>query len=675
MAFLGLIGLLQRIQFRTRDLFSDVEELDPMLRAEACRLVYCPSPTTSTKDYIEIARELAGTLAGKPQVLLDFKDLRRPLRDTTISEGKCSRSIDLAEAELETIDESLVMSDLYNHNQSYRDNRGAEHPLLKEATNSQEEISKKDLSDFLVARNKKLNLLDLVNKLVARDINGKLINRGKGMRKALYAFLNDLKNHQPLLYQTCFEQATKLNQTSPLKKSPKALICVSMHHDEQIEKFLEACLKQYVDHDEYPVYIFVNGQDQEKINHVIKRIHDFQTNHNSLPNLRILSQQLSEWRNGFKAICVNTALMDYALSGNLKTSDADVPLIFHDADIVDMPADLWTSHAQLINYGAVMSSGKWKDDFSKIGEQNINYHLLAAIHNTDIRLFYRDMMINKGSVSTPHPYDPNLNRNSFWMCGANSATSAIMYSLIGGISVLADSEEKSLWYPIEELLAEFFINDLKRENPVPIEELSLWLRGIERYEAHEFKARYLHEYLARNYYAWNDRSVTTDGGAILRSVANGVPVIDCMCLHGSSLKGDLSKDDFNDPNCVNVSRLSQELKSALNETVKTILHWNHFDWKNNNRLKSSACAEDLLQILRKIFLTPMQNEMKKINKQPSVTWSTGVMPNLDLRIQREHGSGNRIISFFINGEFETGWDMDKLLSQLRQKNLSSLFIS
>jgi hypothetical protein len=223
-------------------------------------------------------------------------------------------------------------------------------------------------------------------------------------------------------------------------------------------------------------------------------------------------------------------------------SDSDIPIVFHDADMVQMPKGLWDKYKNKIDEGTALIKGFWQDDLNQ--PKNPNHKILAGIYNIFVEQFAHrldDSQFKKNIFE----YAPGT-----IFAGANYAISTMLYCKAQGIKTAFDHDEIGLTYPAIRLLGKL------------VEQID------NRANCHELK-RLLKTGLIE---IDESSNVKLDGGVVMRSINAEVPVINCMSLHStnSSASKEFARSDFTKENLVNVHRIERELVTALEYVMSNI---------------------------------------------------------------------------------------------------------
>lgn len=178
-----------------------------------------------------------------------------------------------------------------------------------------------------------------------QDMTLSLKPRTKGFKHALRLYFNNLKNHEPENYDFCLQAAQNISQQKKVNGEVQAFINTAVYQDEtNLTHYLEELSAQDFDKSKCPIYLFINGDNQEKILERVKDVEKFMTLQSEVKSLlgeqfkkedeldiKVVATQLDHYRHGLKTIPLNVALMDIALGDRL--ADKDIAAIYLDADI------------------------------------------------------------------------------------------------------------------------------------------------------------------------------------------------------------------------------------------------------------------------------------------------------------------------------------------------------
>jgi len=361
--------------------------------------------------------------------------------------------------------------------------------------------------------------------------------RKKGFKFSTLLYLSILKHYQPYLYSICFNIA---QQFSNKEEYVTALNIVSVHEDEKAfaSQFLVEFNKQQVEHKAaFPLIVFLNGQDENKLYLRTQEIAQFikqQTDESSYPIFAFVAQ-INQWRMGLKLIPVVVALMRQLRM--YPARDEDFAINFFDADILAIKnQNNLQKKADVIANGSIFTCGFYQDDEPLLAQQNINYWLVSQIHRHMLTLIINRKRLQEHKIPVTELESAPLR---FRTSAANAAFSAIFYQLMGGLKAFSQNE----------------ILDLSKV-------MSTGCR-------HVFHCNSVLEAKKKNLF-WTpenreDNLVIGDGGAVIRSMELGVPIIEQYNVLALSkrLVYALTPIDHHKPNQLNVQRIRQEVEFIL----------------------------------------------------------------------------------------------------------------
>ncbi len=373
----------------------------------------------------------------------------------------------------------------------------------------------------------------------------KLAERKSGLRKALLNHLTIMKNHEPEMYDFCLDVARKLNAQRSIKDRPEVIIPICVHQDEigYCRELLNSLMLQRgVNLKNIHIYFFVNGNDQEKIRNVATQLtYDAAKMCNltpgDFPRISVIAAPINVWRFGLKSIPLNIAMMQLMLSEVLNKSDADIPVIFLDADLLHVPPILVKERIDAIKKGCLITGGGFGfPSLSKEASSHINFELLKHI-----KLILGKMDLNavdlKRLGAKPKKVESSL-VDEFNMPGANSCASLMALAYSGAIKPYSFCEEDEWQKPIIDLFTNVFkIKDIKKA----------FKHGL---------------------FSDSDEDVMTDGGEYLRILKQGLSVENLYLSHEGG-EGNYTKVDFANKK-LNVKRLQEDIDSCIDQKIEEL---------------------------------------------------------------------------------------------------------
>lgn len=392
------------------------------------------------------------------------------------------------------------------------------------------------------------------------DPNWRLAERKSGLKKALRYHLALMKNYEPEMYNFCYQTAKEINTATPLLERPEAILPIAVHQDEPKPCLnLISSLMQQKDIDLRKVQIcfFVNGDDSGKVAKTMAEIRNFiasiklylpddlKSAKLTMPMISVVAAPINSWRFGLKAIPLNIAIMQLMLSGLLEQSDADLPVIFLDADLQNIDCDLIKTRINSIHNGYLIAGGSFRPIInSKENSLHINLELAKMLYD-----IFGDV-VNVEKYIWPK-FFTNYNRP-----GSNSAASLMALAYTGSVKPYSFWEEFEWQEPIINLFSHAF-----RGNKFTNFKNPGYLFGINR-----ATDRYKHHLLDPSVKA----NVYTDGGKLRRALEQGQN-LDNKNIFGSH-DGEIGtkiRIDFENKK-LNIARLKEDIDYFVDLMINLI---------------------------------------------------------------------------------------------------------
>lgn len=385
-----------------------------------------------------------------------------------------------------------------------------------------------------------------------------------GFRQSAQLYFSQLKTHQPYLYWLCFHIASTFVQSTHIsheqchtgEPTPETFtargvstVCAWQDETRLVSGFLKAYQQQQVNNpSQFPVLIFINGQDQAKLAARMAEIQAFltaQPKHTCLPVLAF-SAQLNGWRMGLKCLPVIVGLMhQYLLYPN---RDDDFAMNIFDADILKIT----DSHnlqrkADNVQRGVLNNQGNYHDDESLLAAQNQHYLLIAQLHKSMFRHLIGRATLQQHTLPLHSAATLPL---KLYACGANASWSAMAYQLLGGMKAFSHNEVLDFTRLLSRSCEQVF----NCHGPLDAKQKNLaWFPSSRTNKTTPNKA---------------ENSVLCDGGAVSRSVQSGVPIIEQfnVLAHNRTHLYQLTAMDntpYTPDNPDNIKRIQQEIGFIL----------------------------------------------------------------------------------------------------------------
>ncbi len=371
----------------------------------------------------------------------------------------------------------------------------------------------------------------------ARDRRS-LMGRAEGLRQCLKHYFAMLKNHEPELYRCCHAAAKALG---PCANKMLALSAVAVHQGERlfVDNFLASYGRQHTeDLRSFPLYVFLNGDCSSLLSSRIEELRDFAGSQSALPPkrrvaLRVVVARHDQWRMGLKAVPAVVALMHLALAQ--PDCDADMALNIFDGDILKLEdGDNLQQKQTSVAAGCLLTRGYYQDDRDALITSNINYQLA-----NDFYQYLKTLVIGRAALEKKGIAGKAENNARLRTSAANASFSAMFYCLLGGIRCYSHNEVLELTKVMSTQVSLAFACERARD---------ACRMGIMSMPEH-----------CRN-------MVTCDGGAIIRAMRNGVPLVEqfnSRSVEGAALRYALPPIDESAPTSVNHRRLRREVEFMI----------------------------------------------------------------------------------------------------------------
>ena len=384
----------------------------------------------------------------------------------------------------------------------------------------------------------------------------KFTERKTGLKEALSYHLAIMKNHEPAMYDFCLDAARKLNAQSPIQEAPEAILPISVHQDEPFhcELLIDSLIKQKgVNNKNIHVYFFVNGDDPKKISDYALKLNSVieskkEKDSTLFPKISVVAASINEWRFGLKAIPLNIAMMQLMLSGTLTKSDADIPAIFLDADLLYLAPNLVRTRIDSIKSGKLLAGGPYA--FMNLPKQNsehINCELLKIL----VKVFSH-LDLNTNDLDKLKASNLPIAQEIYRQVGGNASSSLMALAYSGGIRPYSFYEEFEWQRSLISLFTNVFeIKDLDQG----------FTKGLIDRSNKEF--------------------VVSDGGEFSRILKQGLSLKDLYYSHKGE-QSQYTKIDFGNKK-LNLKRLQEDVDYCVNQKIQAIISSVSIPQRNRKR--------------------------------------------------------------------------------------------
>lgn len=419
----------------------------------------------------------------------------------------------------------------------------------------------------------KNNLYQLIKEQFPfEEVDGqiKLLPRKHGLKNNLRMFFNNLKNYEPALYNYCLSAAKTLSKPG-LENPPEAFTCITAHQSEEGLPHMMSLIKEQslTQKDNSPVFLFINGNDQNLIDKRLLELEEFKKENPEL-DLRVVTAQLPEWRYGAKSISLVTSLMSLQLAGAI--SDKELTCLLFDGDLLGYENNqVMEVKNKVIQDGSVIECSGVKEDQGAMKSRNINFYLLDRINS--LNLFPNFSMLKTLGMKIKH--EPQ--KLFFQAPGGNMSLSTILLTMFGGFSSYL-----KLWedHDLSEKCSANLLNALSLDS----------LQGNN------------HSQYTRGH------AVICDGGAIDRTVLlRRLLCKDKFETHDGK-EGNCTAVDTSQPNLICTKRIQEEIEGMIQKGLdglhRDCKRFNNAPWleglTGNIKEHSVKFEKDLIEILQGI---------------------------------------------------------------------------
>lgn len=392
------------------------------------------------------------------------------------------------------------------------------------------------------------NMPRLVRSSFPIDEAGVLTSRDQGLMAATIIHLALMKNFEPEAYNLALQLGSSIAKQSSYKGSkPLMLLPIAAHHSEDYiaSHLLPALSHQDIELSRCPIFLFVNGNDPDKIAQILSDIDSFKANDNSGLDINVIVAEPSQWGMGLKSIPLNVGIITQLINGNFAINDADIPIILFDSDVIKLANNhSLQERSSLINEGKAIYTGRFTNSSEMLLAANVNYLILNRLEE----LIFQSGLVKADVAEAGIAKDIEDPITNYGVMGGNGMYSMMLFTLFNGIKPYAVHEDVESSHVIISQTAKAFGVTSKSDGVA---------KGI-----------------------FTDRTetdkVTCDGGSIIRTVDANLPIIQQFDSHSHNAKKagfGLTPIDHSEPSLVNTERLRQELEFASIKILNNSLYF------------------------------------------------------------------------------------------------------